>query len=87
MEQTEQEIVLAALADSADDKLTSFALRLALSDHLAIPRDTDPDLLSEAEALFAPAQARTKKASKPRTNPTLVKPAEKTATAKKQKAA
>ena len=87
LEQTEQEIVLAALADSADDKLTSFALRLALSDHLAIPRDTDPDLLSEAEALFAPAQAQTKKASKPKTNPTLVKPAEKTATAKKQKAA
>lgn len=54
--------------------------------HLGIPRDTDPDLLSEAEALFAP-QAKPKKASKPKVAPALVKPAEKKVTAKKQKAA
>ena len=86
-EQTEQEIVLAALGNTADEKLTSFALRLALTDHLGLPRDTDPDLLSEAEALFAPPQAKPKKASKPKAAPTLVKPAEKKTTAKKQKAA
>jgi len=86
-EQTEQEIVLAALGNTADEKLTSFALRLALTDHLGLPRDTDPDLLSEAEALFAPPQAKPKKASKPQAAPTLVKPAEKKTTAKKQKAA
>jgi ParB family chromosome partitioning protein len=86
-EQTEQEIVLAALGNAADEKLTSFALRLALTDHLGLPRDTDPDLLSEAEALFAPPQAKPKKANKPNAAPTLVKPAERKTTAKKQKAA
>ena len=86
-EQTEQEIVLAALENTTDEKLTSFALRLALTEHLDIPRDTDPDLLTVAEALFAPPQAKRKKATKPKAAPTLVKPAEKKATAKKQKAA
>ncbi len=86
-EQTEQEIVLAALGNTADEKLTSFAMRLALTDHLGLPRDTDPDLLSEAEALFAPPQAKPKKGSKPKAVPALIKPAEKKTTAKKQKAA
>jgi ParB family transcriptional regulator, chromosome partitioning protein len=86
-EQTEQEIVLAALGNTADEKLTSFALRLALTDHLGLPRDTDPDLLSEAEALFAPPQAKPKRASKPKASPTLVRQAETKVTAKKQKAA
>ncbi len=86
-EQTEQEIVLAALGNTADEKLTSFALRLALTDHLGLARDTTPDLLSEAEALFAPPQAKPKRANKPKAAQTLVKPAEKKTTAKKQKAA
>ena len=86
-EQTEQEIVLSALGNTADEKLTSFALRLALTDHLGVPRDTDPDLLSEAEALFASPQTKAKKLGKPKAAPTLVKPAEKKTTAKKQKAA
>jgi len=86
-EQTEQEMVLSALENTTDEKLTSFALRLALTDHLGLPRDPDPDLLSEAEALFAPPQAKPKKASKPKAAPTLVKPAEKKTTVKKQKAA
>jgi ParB family chromosome partitioning protein len=84
-EQTEQEIVLAALGNTADEKLTSFALRLALTDHLGLPRDTD--LLTEAETMFAPDQAKPKKASKTKAAPTLVGPAEKKTTAKKQKAA
>jgi ParB family chromosome partitioning protein len=86
-EQTEQEIVLAALANTADEKLTNFALRLALTDHMDVPRDTDADLLSEAEALFVPPQAKPKKATKRKAAPALVKPAEKKVTAKKQKAA
>ena len=86
-DQTEQEIVLSAFENTTDERLTSFALRLALTDHLGLPRDTDPDLLSEAEALFAPPQAKPKKASKAQAAPTLVKRAEKKTTAKKQKAA
>ncbi len=63
--------------------------RAALTDHLGLPRDTDPDLLTEAEAeaMFAPPQPKPKKASKPKVAPTLVKPAGKKTTAKKQKAA
>jgi ParB family transcriptional regulator, chromosome partitioning protein len=87
LEDTEQAIVLASLANTADDKLTNFALRLALTDHLGIPRDTDPDLLSEAEVLFAPTQAKPKKARTSKATTTLIKPTEKKVSAKKQKAA
>ena len=52
LQQTEGETVLAALDNAADDKLTSFALRLALSDHVGIPREEQPDLLAEAEVAF-----------------------------------
>ena len=41
-EQTEQEIVLSALDKTADEKLTSFALRLALTDHLGLPATPTP---------------------------------------------
>jgi ParB family chromosome partitioning protein len=85
--QTQQELVLSALDTTSDGKLTSFALRLALTDHLGLPRDTDPDLLSEAEALFAPAQSKTKKTSKANSTSSLVKPTEKQTSLKRQKAA
>jgi ParB family transcriptional regulator, chromosome partitioning protein len=52
-----------------------------------LPRDTDPDLLSEAEALFAPPKAKPKKVSKQKASPSLVKSAEKKTATKKQKAA
>ncbi len=38
----------------ADDKLTGFALRLVLTGHTSIPRESEIDFLSEAEAAFAP---------------------------------
>ncbi len=89
-QQTEVEIVLSALDSIADDKLNGFALRLALTDHVAIPRDGDPDLLAEAEAAFAPPRQKASKpkpAGKVKATSVLVKaPAKKTA-AKKQKAA
>ena len=82
-------VALAALGNAAGEKLTSFTLRLGLTNHLGILRDTDtdPDPFSEAEALFAPSQAKPKKARKTTAIPTFVKPAEKKVTAKKQKAA
>ena len=88
--QTDEEIVLAALANTADDKLTSFALRLALTDHVDIPRGDQADLLAEAEDAFAPPQSKT---SKPKnTNEgkqanSLVKSSQKRNAAKKQQAA
>ena len=49
-QQSDDEIVLAALDGTADEKLTSFALRLVLSDHIGIPQESQPDLLTEARA-------------------------------------
>ncbi len=88
-ERTEEEIVLAALGRTADDKLTSFALRLLLSEHVAVPREGEVDLLSGAEAVFAAseAKAKPKKPSKSSKVPELVKTPAKKSTAKKQKAA
>nr|WP_263351304.1 chromosome partitioning protein ParB [Acidicapsa acidisoli] len=87
--QTDEEIVLAALDNTADDKLTGFALRLVLTDHVGIPRGEDPDPLSEAEAAFAPPQP---KSPKPKTankgeESTVVKAPQKKSAVKKQKAA
>lgn len=42
-QQTDEEIVLAALDNTADDKLTGFALRLVLTDHVVIPGENEPD--------------------------------------------
>ncbi len=53
-QQSDEEIVLAALDGTADDKLTDFALRMVLSDHVGIPHESQLDLLTEAEQVFAP---------------------------------
>jgi hypothetical protein len=88
-QQTDEEIALAALDSTAEDKLTGFALRLVLTDHLGIPHQDQPDLLAEAEAAFAPPKAKSSKpksVSKSKKAPTEVKAPKKAAT-KKQKAA
>ena len=88
-QQTDEEIVLAALDSTADDKLTGLALRLVLADHFGIPHQGQADLLADAEAVFAPPppkSARAKSVSKSKKAPTEVKTRKKTAT-KKTKAA
>jgi ParB family chromosome partitioning protein len=90
-QQTDEEIILAALDSTADDKLTGFALRLVLTEHLGIPHQDQPDLLAEAEAVFAPAPpqpkfSKPKSINKSKKVPTEVKATKKTAT-KKAKAA
>ena len=62
LQQSDEEIVLAALAGTADEKLTSFALRFVLSDHVDIPEETQPDWLAEAEQVFAPKKPKAVKA-------------------------
>jgi ParB family chromosome partitioning protein len=57
-QQSDDEIVLAALDGTADEKLTCLALRLVLSDHIAIPHESQPDLLTEAEQVFAPEKPK-----------------------------
>jgi ParB family chromosome partitioning protein len=79
-----EEVLLAAIDGTADDKLTGFAVRLALSGHRAIPRDNEPDFLTEAAAVFLtpkPKKSGAKKAVRARKEPTPIKPA-KTATKK-----
>jgi ParB family chromosome partitioning protein len=61
-QRSDEEIVLAALDGTTDEKLTSLALRLVLSDHVDVPRDGQPDLLTEAEEVFAPKKPRAVKA-------------------------
>lgn len=86
-QQSEDEIVLAALDGTADEKLTGLALRIVLSDHIGIPHESQPDLLTEAEQVFAPKKPKAVKAkadapTKPK--PTAVKtPAKKEAARKK----
>jgi len=89
-QQTDEDIVLAALDNTADDKLIGFALRLTLTDHLSIPQGDQPDLLAEAEAVFAPLTVKTSKrktTSKAMETPPVVNTPKNRAAAKKRKAA
>jgi ParB family chromosome partitioning protein len=79
-QRTAEEILSSALAKAPDARLTSFALRLALTGHVDIPRDSEFDFLAEAEAAFAPPQSKNgKKSKKP---PTPANKSKKTATKK-----
>ena len=69
-ERTDEEIVLAALSTTADEKLTSFGLRIVLSDHVRIPAANETDFLPEAERVFPPAKPAQKK---PTGKPAIVK--------------
>jgi ParB family chromosome partitioning protein len=81
-QQTPEEILAAALSQTPDEKLTSFALRLALTGYVTIPRENELDYLAEAEAAFALPQPAKEK--KPKKAPTPIKAVpKKTATKKK----
>ena len=65
------EVLLTTISGLADDKLTGFALQLALSGHRGIPREDEFDFLAEAEAVFgikekltAPKKANAKTVAK-----------------------
>jgi ParB family chromosome partitioning protein len=53
-----EEILLANLDATADDKLTRFAMRLALAGHVGIPRQGELDVLAEAEVVFPTKKPR-----------------------------
>jgi ParB family chromosome partitioning protein len=70
-------------------RLTGLALRLVLSDHIGIPHESQLDLLTEAEQVFAPTKpkvvkAKTDGANKPK--PTAAKAAPKKETTRKKAA-
>jgi len=83
--QTAEEILLSTVDGLTEDKLTGFALRLALTGYVAVPREGEFNFLTEAEAVFVPPPA--KKEKKPRKVPTSIKPAVKKTTTKKKIAA
>ena len=81
-QQTAEEILASALTETPDEKLTSFALRIAFTGYIAIPREGEIDFLSEAAAAFVPPQPPNEK--KRKKAPTPIKAAaKKTATNKK----
>jgi hypothetical protein len=84
-EQTSEEILLSTIDGLPDDKLTGFTLRLVLTAHTAIPRESEIDFLAEAEAALAPSEPK-KTANKKAKTPTPIKTAQKTTAAKKTKA-
>lgn len=51
-------VLLATIDETADDKLTRFAVRLALTGHVGIPREDEHDFLAEADAVFVPAKPK-----------------------------
>ena len=80
-----EEVLLSTIDNTTDDKLTRFALRLALSGHVGIPRENEFDFLTEAKTVFAPPQAEKKSSKKATTASSTSKP--KKAATKKQIAA
>ena len=89
-QQTSEEILLSP--PSTDYQMTGSpgALRLVFTAHIPIPRESEIDFLTEAEAAFAPPHPK-KTASKKKKATMPIKPAQKTtakkATAKKEVAA
>ncbi len=84
---TAEETLLAAIDGLGDEKLTGFTLRLALTSHVAMPRQGEVDILAEAEAIFLqppqPKKASSRKAGKP----TPIKATSKKSAPKKKTAA
>lgn len=85
-QRTAEEILLSTIDGLPDDKLTGFALRLALTGHTDIPREGEFDFLTEAEIAFLIPPAKTVK-TKAEKKPTPTKKPQKKATAKKKIAA
>jgi ParB family chromosome partitioning protein len=78
-----EEVLLALIEGTGDDKLTSFTVRLALAGHRGIPRVGEFDFLAEAEAAFLTPKPQKSTASRKK-EATPIKPTK--AAARKAKA-
>jgi ParB family chromosome partitioning protein len=74
-QRTAEEVVLSTLDTLTDEKLTGFALRLALAGHRGIPREGEFDFLAEAEQVFAPLPPAKEENPKGMKRPTPIKAA------------
>lgn len=89
-DKTDEEILMTVIESLADDKLTGFALRLVLTDHVNLPRENEPDWLAEAEAAFAPlkpASSKVKANGAGKKAPVATQHVQKKSAAKKKEAA
>jgi ParB family chromosome partitioning protein len=75
-----EEVLLSTIDATADDKLTRFALRLALAGHVGIPREGEFDFLTEAESVFVPPQTEKKATAKKAKQPTSIESSAKATT-------
>ena len=66
--------MLATIDATVDDRLTRFAIRLALSGRVGIPRENEFDFLAEAEAVFAPPPQKKAATRKTRNAPAAARP-------------
>ena len=69
-----EEVLLATIDATPDSKLTRFAIRLALSGHVGIPRENELDFLTEADTVFTAPLPRQAKTLKKQKQPTPIKP-------------
>jgi ParB family chromosome partitioning protein len=85
---TAEEVLLSTIDNLTDDKLTGFAIRLALAGHRGSPREGEFDFLAEADNVFSlltPAkEVKPDKTKKPTPIESASKPVQK-AQAKKPK--
>jgi ParB family chromosome partitioning protein len=85
-QRTAEEVLLSAIDNFTDDKLTGFAIQLALSGHRGIPREGEFDLLTEADRVFTPltpaTEVKLNKTKRPTPIQSASKPAQKAQTKK-----
>ncbi|MDQ2835199.1 MAG: ParB/RepB/Spo0J family partition protein [Acidobacteriota bacterium] len=86
-QQTPEEVLASTLTNLPDEKLTGFALRLALTGHMDIPRESDFDFLAEAESIFVPTPPKKKAAKRAKQLTRIESPAKATPKATVQRAA
>ncbi len=83
-QQGAEEVLISVIDQLDDEKLPGFALRLALTGHVDVPREGEIDHLEEAEKLLAPVQP--KAAPKKPTAKAVRKPAKAKSKSAKKKA-
>ena len=83
-QQGAEEVLISVIDQLDDEKLPGFALRLALTGHVDVPREGEIDHLEEAEKLLAPVQP--KAAPKKTTAKAVRKPAKAKSKSAKKKA-
>jgi ParB family chromosome partitioning protein len=63
-QQTAEDILTTTIDTLAEDKVTSFALRLSLTGHIPKPHESESDFLAEADAAFQPRKQQKERAQK-----------------------